>query len=143
MSQPQTIDIAPVGWPPLTLTVVEDYRVRFYTTAFSDESDGSGWAQAPDGRYWRLQVPPAVYHALTVGDACGVLWHAEACLGAIDWDAREQEPNATAYQVEALVAGVHIKAYAGDVTCSRDSKRALLGRVDVDPGEEWWLVVLD
>ena len=143
MSPPQTIEIIPVGRRSLTLTVVEEYRVRFYATTFSNEPDGSGWAQAPDGRYWRLQVPPAVYHALTVGDACGVLWQRETCLGAIDWDAREQEPNATAYQVEPLVADGHVQAYAGDVTCSRGGEPALLGCVEVDAGEEWWLVVLD
>jgi hypothetical protein len=143
MSQGQIIDISHIWRPPITLTVIEDYRVRFYATTFTDTPEGPGWAQAPDGRHWRLDVPPSVYHALTVGDACGVLWRGEDLLGALDWDAREQEPNATAYRVDPEVAGGHVKDYEGDVTCTGDGRPALLGRVDVDPGEEWWLVVVD
>jgi hypothetical protein len=143
MNTPQTINISQAERPPLTLTVLEESRIRFYATAFSDEADGPGWAQAPDGRYWRLDVPPSVYHALTVGDACGVLWHGEELLGALDWEAREQDPNATAYQIDPEVAGGHITAYEGEVICTDTKKRALLGRVEADPNDEWWLVVPD
>jgi|ERR671923_191525 hypothetical protein len=143
MSAPQTIDISQAGRPSLTLTVLEEYRIRFYATVFSDTPDGAGWAQTPEGRYWRLDVPPSIYHALTVGDACGVLWRGEELLGALDWDAREQEPNATAYQIDAEVAGGHITALAGEVTCTATGKRAFLGRVEADPSDEWWLVVPD
>ncbi len=143
MSAPQTINISRPGQPPLTLTVLEENRLRFYTTAFSDKPDGPGWAQTPEGRYWRLDVPPSVYHALTVGDACGVLWHGEELLGAMDWEAREQEPNATAYRIDPEIAGGHITALEGEVMCVSNGKPALLGRVDVDPDEEWWLIVPD
>jgi hypothetical protein len=143
MSTPQTIAISRAAQPPLTLTILEDYRIRFYATVFSAEADGPGWAQAPDGRYWRLDVPPSVYHALTAGDACGVLWRGEELLGALDWDAREQDPNATAYQIDPEVAGGHITAYEGEVICTATGKAALLGRVEADPSDEWWLVVVD
>jgi hypothetical protein len=143
MSAPQTITISHAGQPPLTLTILEDARLRFYRTVFSDRPDGSGWAQTPAGRYWRLDVPPSVYHALTVGDACGVLWQDEEILGAMDWDAREQEPNATAYHIDPEIAGGHITELEGQVTCTSNGKPALLGRVDADPDDEWWLVVLD
>jgi len=143
MSQPQTIEITPVGQSPMTLAIVEEYRVRFYATTFSDKADGSGWGQSPHGRYWRLDVPPSVYHALSVGDACGVLWRGEECLGALDWDAREQEPNATAYQVDPLSASGQIAAYAGDDIRAADGKPAMLGRVEADPDDEWWLIVPD
>jgi hypothetical protein len=143
MSAPQTIDISQAGRPSLTLRVLQEARVRFYATVFSDRPDGAGWAQTPEGRYWRLDVPPSVYHALTVGDACGVLWHGEALLGALDWDAREQEPNATAYRIDPEVAGGHITALEGEVTCASHGKPALLGRVEADPDDEWWLIVRD
>jgi hypothetical protein len=143
MSAAQTINIAQAGGPPLTLSIVEDARVRFYTTAFADTPDGPGWAQGPTGRYWRLDVPPSVYHALTAGDACGVLWQGEEILGAMDWDAREQEPNATAYHVHPEVAGAHLTALQGRVICADNGKPALLGRVEADPDDEWWLIVLD
>jgi hypothetical protein len=143
MSTSQTIAISQAEQPPLTLTILEDYRLRFYATVFSAEADGPGWAQAPDGRYWRLDVPPSVYHALSAGDACGVLWHGEELLGALDWDAREQDPNAIAYHIEPEVAGGHITAYEGEVICTATGKSALLGRVEADPSDEWWLVVLD
>jgi hypothetical protein len=84
-----------------------------------------------------------VYHALSAGDACGVLWHGQACLGAMDWDAREQEPNAAAYQVHGPTNGRDIQDYQGNVVCVADGKAALLGRVDVEAGEEWWLIVPD
>jgi len=29
------------------------------------------------------------------------------------------------------------------VTCTADRKRGLLGRIDMDPGPEWWLAVPD
>jgi len=141
MSASQTISIAQTGGPPLTLTTVEDARIRFYTTVFSDTPDGTGWAEGPAGRYWRLDVPPSVYHALTVGDACGVLWHGEEILGAMDWDAREQEPNATAYHVHPEVAGGHMTALQGQVTSN--GRPGFLGRVEADPDDEWWLIVLD
>ena len=89
MSEPQTIDITQAGRRPLPLTTLEDFRIRFYATTYGDEADGPGWAQAPDGRYWRLDVPPSVYHALTAGDACGVLWRGQDVLGALDWEARQ------------------------------------------------------
>jgi hypothetical protein len=143
MSAPQTIDITQAGRPPLTLRVIEDYRIRFYAITISDTADGPGWAQDPDGRYWRLDVPPSVYHALSVGDACGVLWRGENLLGALDWEAREQDPNATAYQIDPEIAGGHISALEGEVTCTSTSKPALLGRVEADPDDEWWLVVMD
>jgi hypothetical protein len=143
MSTAQTIDISQAEWPPLTLTVLEEYRIRFYATVFSDNPDGDGWAQTPEGRYWRLDVPPSVYHALSAGDACGVLWRGEELLGALDWDAREQEPNATAYHIDPEVAGGHITAYEGGVICTATGKPALLGRVEADPSDEWWLVVVD
>jgi hypothetical protein len=143
MSAPQSINISQAGQSPLTLMVLEEHRLRFYVTESSDTADGPGWAQSPDGRYWRLDVPPSVYHALTVGDACGVLWHGEDILGALDWDAREQEPNATAYRVDPEVAGGHLTALEGEVTCTSNGKSALLGRVDADPDLEWWLVVRD
>jgi hypothetical protein len=143
MSISQTIGITQAGKPPLTLTILEEYRLRFYATVFSDTADGAGWAQTPDGRYWRLDVPPSVYHALTAGDSCGVLWLGEELLGALDWDAREQDPNATAYQIDPDVAGGHVTAYAGEVVCTGTNKRALLGRVEADPSDEWWLVVMD
>ena len=143
MSTSQTIDISQAGRPPLTLTALEDARIRFYATVFSEQADGPGWAQTPAGRYWRLDVPPSVYHALTVGDACGVLWHDEEILGAMDWDAREQDPNATAYHIDPEIVGGHITLLQGEVTCVSNGKPALLGRVDADPDEEWWLVVPD
>jgi hypothetical protein len=143
MNAPQTIDITQSGRPPITVTVLEQCRLRFYATQFSDKADGPGWAQSPSGRYWRLDVPPSVYHALTVGDACGVLWRGEEILGALDWDAREQEPNATAYQINTPTNGRDIKAYEGNVICVADGKPALLGRIEADPGDEWWLVVPD
>jgi hypothetical protein len=143
MSQPQTIEITHGGCPALTLIIVEQYRIGFYATTFSDKADGSGWAQSPNGRYWRLDVPPSVYHALSVGDACGVLWRGEECLGALDWDAREQEPNATAYQVDPRSASGQIAAYAGDDIRAADGKPALLGRIEADPDDEWWLIVPD
>lgn len=141
MSASQTINIAQAGGPPLTLTTMEDARIRFYTTVFSDTPDGPGWAESPAGRYWRLDVPPSVYHALTVGDACGVLWQGEEILGAMDWDAREQEPNATAYHVHPEIAGGHMTALQGQVTSN--GQRGFLGRVEADPDDEWWLIVLD
>ena len=107
------------------------------------QADGPGWAQFPDGRYWRLDVPPSVYHALTAGDACGVLWRGTAILGALDWEAREQDPNAAAYRVDPEVAGAHISALEGEVTSTATGKPALLGRVEADPDDEWWLVVVD
>jgi hypothetical protein len=143
MSAAQTIDISQAGGAPLTLTVLEDARVRFYSTVFADKPEGPDWAQSPQGRYWRLDVPPSVYHALTVGDACGVLWQGEEILGAMDWDAREQEPNASAYHIVPEVAGGHITGLEGKVTCSSNGKPGLLGRVDADPDDEWWLIVLD
>jgi hypothetical protein len=143
MSAPQTIGIAQAGRPPLTLRVIEDYRIRFYSITVSDTADGPGWAQAPDGHYWRLDVPPSVYHALSVGDACGVLWRGEDLLGALDWEAREQDPNATAYQIDPEIAGGHISGLEGEVTCTATGKPALLGRVEADPDDEWWLVVVD
>lgn len=143
MNAPQTIDIARTGGAPITLSVVECCRLRFYATQVSATAEGPGWAPSPRGGYWRLDVPPSVYHALTVGDACGVLWQGEACLGALDWDAREQEPNATAYQVDAPTNGRDIKAYEGQVVCVADGKPALLGRVEAESGDEWWLVVPD
>jgi hypothetical protein len=143
MSAPQTINISRTGRPALTLTVLEENRVRFYTTVFSDTPDGADWAQTPEGRYWRLDVPPSVYHALTVGDACGVLWHGEALLGALDWDAREQEPNATAYRIDPEIAGGHITELEGEVMCVSHGKPALLGRIEADPDDEWWLIVRD
>ena len=143
MNSPQAIDITQTGRAQLTITVIGQWRLRFYATQFSAEADGSDWAQSPSGGYWRLDVPPSVYHALTVGDAWGVLWQGEQCLGAMDWDDREQEPNATAYQVNAPTNGRDIKAYEGKVVRVADGKPALVGRVEVDPGEEWWLVVPD
>jgi hypothetical protein len=143
MSEPQSISITQAGRPSLTLTVLSENRLRFYATVFSDSPDGSGWAQAPDGRYWRLDVPPSVYHALTAGDACGVLWRGEELLGALDWEFREQDPNATAYQIDPEVAGGHISGLEGEVTCTATGKPALLGRVEADPDDEWWLVVVD
>jgi hypothetical protein len=143
MSTSQTIGITQAGRPSLTLAILEEYRIRFYATIFSDEAGGAGWAATHDGRYWRLDVPPSVYHALTAGDACGVLWRGEELLGALDWDAREQDPNATAYQIDPEVAGGHISALEGEVTCTATGKSALLGRVEADPSDEWWLVVMD
>src|SRR5262245_58993703 len=143
MSTSQTIGITQAGRPSLTLTILEEYRIRFYATVFRDGADGPGWAQAPDGRYWRLDVPPSVYQALTAGDSCGVLWRGQELLGALDWDAREQDPNATAYQIDPDVAGGHITEYAGEVVCTGTKKPALLGRVEADPSDEWWLVVVD
>jgi hypothetical protein len=143
MSEPQSISITQAGRPALTLTVLSENRLRFYATVFSDSPDGLGWAQAPDGRYWRLDVPPSVYHALTAGDACGVLWRGEELLGALDWEAREQDPNATAYQIDPEIAGGHISGLEGEVTCTATGKRGLLGRVEADPDDEWWLVVVD
>ena len=143
MNTPQSIEISQNGRPPVALTIIEQCQLRFYATQFSDRADGPGWALSPRTGYWRLDIPPSVYHALTVGDACGVLWQGEECLGAMDWDAREQEPNATAYQVHAPTNGRDIKAYEGPVVCLADGKPGLLGRVDVEVGEEWWLVVRD
>jgi hypothetical protein len=143
MDAPQTIGITQAGQPSVTLTVLEEFRIRFYVTEVSDVPAGPGWAQAPDGHYWRLDVPPSVYHALTAGDACGVLWRGNAILGALDWEAREQDPNATAYRVDPEVAGGHITALEGEVTSTATWKPALLGRVEADPDDEWWLVVVD
>jgi hypothetical protein len=143
MDAPQSIGITQAGGSPLTLTVLEEFRLRFYATVVSDQADGDGWAQFPDGRYWRLDVPPSVYHALTAGDACGVLWRGNAILGALDWEAREQDPNATAYRVDPEVAGAHITTLEGEVTSTATGKPALLGRVEADPDDEWWLVVVD
>jgi hypothetical protein len=143
MNTPQTIGISQAGGPSLTLTVLEESRLRFYATVISDQADGPGWAQFPDGRFWRLDVSPSVYHALTAGDACGVLWRGNAVLGALDWEAREQDPNATAYRVEPEVAGGHITTLEGEVTSTATGKSALLGRVEADPDDEWWLVVVD
>jgi hypothetical protein len=143
MDGPQSIGITQAGGSPLTLTVLEEFRLRFYATVVSDQADGDGWAQFPDGRYWRLDVPPSVYHALTAGDACGVLWRGNAILGALDWEAREQDPNATAYRVDPEVAGGHITALEGEVTSTTTGKPALLGRVEADPDDEWWLVMVD
>jgi hypothetical protein len=143
MNSPQSLDIIQSGRPPITITIVEQCRLRFYATQYSDHADEPGWAKLPRGGYWRLDIPPSVYHALTVGDACGVLWQGEECLGAMDWESREQEPNATAYQIEVPTNGTDIKAYAGQVVCAADGKAALLGRIEVEPGDEWWLVVPD
>jgi hypothetical protein len=143
MDVPQSIGITQAGYPPVTLTVLEEFRIRFYATIVSDQANGPGWAQFPDGRYWRLDVPPSVYHALTAGDACGVLWRGSELLGALDWEAREQDPNATAYRVDPEVAGGHITALEGEVTSTATGKAALLGRVEADPDDEWWLVVVD
>jgi hypothetical protein len=143
MDVPQTIGITLAGHLPLTLTVLEESRIRFYATVVSDHADGVGWAQAPDGYYWRLDVPPSVYHALTAGDACGVLWRGNAVLGAMDWEAREQDPNATAYRVDPELAGGHMTSLEGEVTTTATDKPALFGRVEADPNDEWWLVVVD
>jgi hypothetical protein len=143
MDTPQTIGISQAGGPSLTLTVLAENRLRFYATEFSDAAAGQGWAQTPDGRYWRLDVPPSVYHALTAGDACGVLWRGGDLLGALDWESREQDPNATAYQIDPEIAGGHISTLEGEVTSTATGKPALLGRVEADPDDEWWLVVLD
>jgi hypothetical protein len=143
MDAPQSIGITQAGGPPLTLTALEEFRVRFYPTTVSDAADGPGWAQAPDGRYWRLDVPPSIYHALSVGDGCGVLWRGSGLLGALDWEAREQDPNATAYHIDPEVTGGHITALEGEVTSAASGKPALLGRVEADPDDEWWLVVVD
>src|SRR4030095_1088108 len=133
MDGPQSIGITHAGQASLTLTVLEEFRIRFYATVVSDEADGPGWAQAPDGHYWRLDVPPSVYHALTAGDACGVLWRGNDLLGALDWEAREQDPNATAYRVDPEVAGGHITTLEGEVTSTASGKPALLGPVDRAP----------
>ena len=143
MSQSDNIEITHVWRPPLTLTILEQYRVRFYSTAYSDDATSPGWAQSPDGRYWRLEVPPAVYQALQMGDACAVLWHGEECLGAMDWESSEEGPSATAYHVDPAHPTGHVMAYERDVTRASDEKPALLGRIDADPDPEWWLVVLD
>lgn len=144
MSQPQTIEIAHGGRPPVTRMVLEQFRVRFYATTYSDKAVGRGWAQSSSGRYWRLDVPPAVYQALTRGNACAVLWHGDECLGAVDWEGHEDEPpNATAYQLAPLDSGGHLTDWEGDVTRAGDGKPALLGRIDMDPDPEWWLVVPD
>ncbi len=143
MSQPESIEITHVWRPPLALSILEQYRVRFYATAYSEEAKGPGWALSPSGRHWRLEVPPAVYQALQAGEACAVLWHGEECLGAVDWQTREEEPNATAYQINPAHPNGHVMEYEGDVTRASDGKPALLGRVDADPVAEWWLVVLD
>ena len=143
MSEPQSISITQAGRPALTLTVLAENRLRFYATVFSDSPDGPGWAQAPSGRYWRLDVPPSVYHALTAGDACGVLWRGEELLGALDWEAREQDPNATAYQIDPEITGGLISGLEGEVTCTATGKPAFLGRVEAEPDDEWWLVVVD
>jgi hypothetical protein len=60
-----------------------------------------------------------------------------------DWDARAQEPNATAYQVDPGSASGQIGAYAGDDIRAADGKSAMLGRVEADPDDEWWLIVPD
>jgi len=143
MSQPHTIEITHVWRPPLALTIREQSRVRFYATAYSEEPEGAGWAQGTNGRYWRLEVPPSVYQALQMGEDCAVLWQGEECLGALDWKAREEEPNATAYQVDPAHPSGHVSAYEGDVTRASDGKPVLLGRIDADPDAEWWLVVSD
>jgi hypothetical protein len=143
MDVPQSIGITQAGRGSLTLMVLEESRIRFYATLRSEHAEGAGWAQAPDGGYWRLDVPPSVYHALTAGDACGVLWRGTAVLGALDWEAREQDPNATAYRVDPEIAGGHITALEGEVTSTASGKLALLGRVEADPDDEWWLVVMD
>jgi hypothetical protein len=143
MDVPQTIGITQAGGSSLTLSVLEEFRIRFYATIVSEQADGTGWAQLPDGRYWRLDVPPSVYHALTAGDACGALWRGSTILGALDWEAREQDPNATAYRVDPEVAGGHITALEGEVASTTTGKPGLLGRVEADPDDEWWLVVVD
>jgi hypothetical protein len=88
----ESIGTTKAGGPSLTLTVLEELRIRFHATVFSDQADRPGWAQFPDGRYWCLDVPPSVYHALTAGDACGVMWRGNAILGALDWEARALGP---------------------------------------------------
>jgi hypothetical protein len=143
MDVPQSIAITQDGGASVTLTVREEFRIRFYATTVSDQVEGAGWAPLPDGRSWRLDVPPSVYHALTAGDACGVLWHGDVVLGALDWEAREQDPNATAYHVDPEVAGGHITTLEGEVISTATGKPALLGRVEADPDDEWWLVVVD
>lgn len=144
MSQSQTIEVARAGRPQLTFTVVEQFQVRFYATLYSENAEGRGWAQSPSGRYWRLDVPPPVYQALIGGNSCAVLWQGDECLGAVDWEGHEEEPpNATAYHLDLSGLGEEILPCEGEVTCAADRKRALLGRIDVDPDPEWWLVVPD
>ena len=142
MSQPQSIEITRGGRPPLRLSVLEEFRVRFYLTTYSDSAGGRGWAQSASGRYWRLDVPPPVYQALTRGEACAVLWHGAEGLGAVDWEGHEEEPpNATAYQLDWTGVSEVGMEYEGNVTLG--DKPALLGRIDMDPSPEWWLIVPD
>ena len=144
MNQPQTIEVARAGGPPLTLPILEQFRVRFYATTYSQKAEGRGWAQSPSGRYWRLDVPPQVYQALIKGDGCAVLWQGEECLAAVDWQGHEEEPpNATAYHLDPAGASEPVTGYEGEVTCVADRKRALFGRIDMDPDPEWWLAVPD
>jgi len=143
MSQSQTIAITQGRRPPLLLNILEQFRVRFYATVHSEVAEGAGWAQATSGRYWRLDVPPAVYQALMVGDTCAVLWHGEEGLGAVDWHGHGETPNATAYQLDPTLPGGHVMEYEGNVTCTGDQRPALMGRVDADPDAEWWLIVPD
>jgi len=144
MNEPQTIEVARTGGAPRTFNILEQFRVRFYATTYSQKAEGRGWAQSASGRYWRLDVPPPVYQALIRGDACAVLWQGDECLGALDWQGHEEEPpNATAYQLNLAGVAQPVNAYEGEVTCTADRKRALLGRIDMDPDPEWWLVVPD
>ena len=71
------------------------------------------------------------------------LWRWENLLDACDSEAREQEPNATACQIDPEIGRGHISALAVEVICTETGKPAVLGRDEADPNDEWWLVVVD
>jgi hypothetical protein len=52
---------------------------------------------------------------------------------AVDWDARQQDPNATAYQVDSVSLSRQSEAYAGDDIRTADGKPTVLGRLEGTP----------
>ena len=143
MDVPQSIGITHAGQPSLTLTVLEESRIRFYATVVSDQADGPGWAQAPDGHYWRLDVPPSVYHALTAGDACGVLWRGTTCLAP--WTGKPGNKIPTPPRTESIprsLAGIsrRLKAKSPARQPASPHSWAVLKPIQTMSGGWWWWI---
>jgi hypothetical protein len=61
----------------------------------------------------------------------------------LDIGAHPWKPNATAYKIDPDIGGGHISKLAGEITSTAPGKPALLGHVEADPDDEWWLAVVD